>query len=217
MKKAFVVGIASLCFVLSGSVVQAQDYHWIVRGRLISVSPDDSSGTIADTGTGVSVDSAIVPEVDFTYLFNPHWGLEVIAATSKHDLSTTGGAIGGLDAGSVWVLPPTITLQYRLDMSPSSQLYFGLGLNYTVFYSYDLSSDLAGAGVSDIGFDNSFGLAGQVGVDIGLSDRWILNLDVKYIDISTDAELKLAAGGTLDTVSVDINPWVFGVGVGYRF
>lgn len=216
-RKGVALAVFAVVLAVAGSPVLAQDYHWVARARVISVSPDDSSGTIADTGTGVSVDSAVVPEVDLSYMFNPQWGVEVIAATSQHDLATSGGAIGGLDAGSVWVLPPTVTLQYHPQVTGSLHPYLGVGVNYTLFYSYDLSSDLESAGLSDVDLDDSFGLAGQLGVDIDINERWLFNADVKYIDISTDADLKLASGGVLDTVSVDINPWVFGVGVGYRF
>jgi hypothetical protein len=42
-------------------------------------------------------------------------------------------------------------------------------------------------------------------------------MDVKYIWLDTDVGIKLVTGGTLDTINVKVNPWVFGVGVGYKF
>lgn len=77
------------------------------------------------------MDSAVVPEVDLTYMFNPRWGVEVVAATAQHDLATSGGAIGGLDAGSVWVLPPTVTLRYQPPVTGSLHPYLGVAVNYT--------------------------------------------------------------------------------------
>jgi outer membrane protein len=44
----------------------------------------------------------------------------------------------------------------------------------------------------------------------------MLNFDVKYITISTDASLKVGSD-TLDKIAVDIDPWVYGIGIGYRF
>jgi hypothetical protein len=58
--------------------------------------------------------------------------------------------------------------------------------------------------------------AGDVGIDIGLGGSWLLNLDAKYIMISTDADL-MVGGDVLDTIDVDVDPWVYGVGIGYRF
>ena len=206
-----------LLLASSTTLALAQDSDWIVRGRILSISPDDESTTILDTGTGVTVDSATSLEVDLTYMFNESWGLEIVATYSSHDLETTGGALGGLDAGSVDVLPPTFSLQYFFDAGGRLHPYVGVGLNYTTFPSYDLSSDLEGAGVADIDFDDSIGFAAGGGLDIDFGTSWLLNLDVKYVDMSTDAEIRLDGGGTLDTVTVDINPWLFGVGVGYRF
>ncbi len=212
-QRAFIV--AALLLLVLPSMATAQG--WIVRARGISVSPNDSSDTITGTGTEVTVDSDVVPELDFTYMLNPTWGLELILATSNHDLATSGGALGGLDAGDVWALPPTLTLQYHFPTSGRVHPYVGAGLNFTLFYDYSLSDDLRAAGVSDIEFDDSIGIAGQVGLDVDFGTNWLLNFDAKYVTISTDAELKLAGGGSLDTVGVDIDPWVIGVGIGYRF
>ena len=59
---------------------------------------------------------------------------------------------------------------------------------------------------------SSFGAALQAGLDYSLDKNWVLNADVKYIWMSTDANLLGAPLGTLA-----LNPWVCGVGVGYRF
>jgi outer membrane protein len=213
MAKKICLVVAVVLLVLP-AIAQAQG-NWIFRVRGISISPNDSSSKILDTGTEVTVDSKATVEVDLTYMFSDHVGLEVIAATARHDLATTGGALGGADAGSVKVLPPTITLQYFFG-NEAIRPYIGAGVNFTYFYSYDLSDDLAGLGITDVEFSNSFGLAGDIGCDFGFGGNWLFNIDAKYVMISTDADLKVAHD-TLDTIKVDIDPWVFGVGIGYRF
>jgi len=190
---------------------------WELRLRAIAVQPNDSSDEVDATGSFITVDSATVPEVDVTYKFTPRWSLELIAATSEHDLGLTQGALDGASAGSVMVLPPTLTGQFHITPERFLDFYVGLGVNYTLFYDYELSDDLDGAGVSNISFKNSFGPAAQVGVDIGLGEKWVINVDLKYIMITTDATIQLEAGGNLDVTSVDINPWVPGIGIGYRF
>lgn len=211
-KKACLV--FALMLLVLPAVAQAQE-SWIFRVRAIDIAPDSSSSEILNTGTSVDVDSAWTLEVDLTYMFSEHVGLELIAATAKHDLSTTGGVLGGADAGSVWVLPPTLTLQYFFGTG-NIRPYIGAGINYTVFYGYDLSADLAGLGITDVTFSNSFGFDGDIGIDIGIGGNWVLNADIKYIQISTDADLKVGSE-TFDTISVDVDPWVFGLGVGIRF
>ncbi len=134
-----------------------------------------------------------------------------------HTLAVAGGALAGADAGTVGALPPTLTLQYHSSSGGPLDVYCGIGVNYTRFFNYDLSAELAGLGLADVKFSSSFGLAGQLGVDFAMRGAWVFNVDVKYVKISTDAELRLGNGHVLDTVTVDIDPWVFGVGIGYRF
>ena len=52
-------------------------------------------------------------------------------------------------------------------------------------------------------------------MDVGLKNDWFVNFDLKYIQIETKATL--VTGSTTRTVDVNINPWVFGIGIGKRF
>ena len=63
--------------------------------------------------------------------------------------------------------------------------------------------------------DDSFGIAFQAGADLDITQAWFLNLDLKYIDINTTATLK--SGGTKRKVDVEIDPWVIGIGIGFKF
>jgi outer membrane protein len=206
--------ILAVGMILVPSVTNAGE--WVVRLRAINISPNESSGQIGDTGSEVAVDSATVPEVDITYMMSPNFGLELIAAVADHDLAAAGGALNGADLGTVSILPPTLVLQWHPFPGGLFDFYVGAGVNYTNFYDYDLSETLASIDVTDIGFDSSFGLAGDVGLSVFFGDHFHLNGDIKYIQISTDAEIR-TADGVLDTVSVDIDPWVFGLGVGWKF
>jgi outer membrane protein len=189
----------------------------LVRGRIINVNPNDSSGTVAGiAGSGVTVDSKSTVELDFTYMVRPNIGLELILATTKHDIRATG--IPGLDkVAETGVLPPTLTAQYHFAPKATVRPYAGLGINYTLFYSSKTTSalDTAMGASTDISLDNSFGLAAQAGVDIDINTDWFMNLDIKYINITTTADI--TAGATSTSVDVDINPWVLGIGIGKKF
>jgi outer membrane protein len=64
--------------------------------------------------------------------------------------------------------------------------------------------------------DNSFGLAAQVGADYMLNDKWFVNGSARWIDIDTEASFNLnGAEGSVD--SIEIDPWVYSVTLGYRF
>jgi outer membrane protein len=126
-------------------------------------------------------------------------------------------ALGTVDLGEVTLFPPTIVLQYHF--TPDAQLspYVGAGVNYTAFLDDKLP---AGSPLASIDYDESFGGAIQAGVDIKLGQSpWMLNLDVKKVWISTD--VRIQAGPALNravvTADVDINPLVWGVGIGRKF
>jgi len=172
--------------------------NWMVGLRAIGIYPNDSS-----TIPGVSVGSAWTAELDFTYFFTRNVAVELIAATAKHDVTLNGNQIG-----KVGVLPPTLTLQWHFTDLGAWKPYVGAGLNYTYFYDRDLANNTL-----ELGRD-SWGAAVQGGVDYMMSRNWSLNFDVKYIWMNTDVSAK-ATGNKVG--EVDIDPWVFGVGVRYRF
>jgi len=213
---------AACCLVLAGlvalpSAAAAGESFWRVRG--LYISPDDSSSFLGDTGSQVSVDSAVTPEIDFTWMFSRHWGFELVLATARHDLAAKGGALDGVDLGSVWLLPPTVTLQYHFLPAGAARPYVGFGVTVATFYKYDTSQALRDLGVSTLDFSDGVNVAAQLGIDIDVSPNWFLNLDVKYAKMSTNVDINLAGvpGGTLDTVRVDIDPWIAGIGIGHRF
>ncbi|MGR8919533.1 MAG: OmpW/AlkL family protein [Gammaproteobacteria bacterium] len=213
---------------------------WRVRGRVIGIIPDDSSSNITletagggRTGlnAGVGVDAAVMPEFDVTYMITPHIGIEAIASMANHDVSIDGedptlSAVTGLasvdnfDIFDVWVLPPTVTLQYHFRPDAKFRPYAGVGVNYTAFLWNDAKDKLeAAVGPVDIDTSSSWGWAAQFGMDWDLKGNWFANIDVKYIDIDTTASLypSRLGPGTALRVNVDVDPWVVGAGIGYRF
>lgn len=178
----------------------------LLRGRAIAVVPDEGA-SIDPIGGTVSIDTATVPELDLSYFFTNNIAVEVIAAVTPHDVTAKDTALGGVDVGSVWLLPPTVTLQYHFTSLPVAKPYVGVGLNYTHFYDAD-PGDLA-----RVKYDDSFGPAVQAGVDVPLTGNWVFNVDVKKIWINTTAKFNDGAV----SADVDINPWIVGVGFGYRF
>lgn len=178
---------------------------WQIRVRAISVTPDESS-TIGTIGGQATVDSSIVPELDITYFWSDHFATELILATSKHKVGARGTSLGNLDLGHTWVLPPTLTFQYHINPHGDFRPYVGAGINYTIFHSENKGA------VNSISYKDSFGFALQAGTDIKIDDNWVFNLDVKKLFLDTD----VTVNGTVKA-DVNLNPWVFGAGFGYRF
>ena len=218
--------IKTLLLAAAGAAVfasvpaQAKQGDILVRLRGIVVAPNEKSGSVlpAFPGEKVSIDNAVAPEIDVTWMASDHIGFELIAATTKHSASGRKGTTGSIGKlASTWVLPPTLTAQYHFLPDAPVRPYVGAGVNYTLFYSEDASGALESAvGQTKVHMSDSFGWAAQAGVDIDLNDRLFLNIDVKYIDIDTTARLSTTAAG-VQKVHVDLDPLVFGIGVGMRF
>ena len=185
------------------------DDSWVVRVGAVNVAPDASSEAIPLVGAGsaVDVEDATSLGINFTYKFDEHWGLDILGAYPfEHDIVGAGTIAALGKVGSTKQLPPTFSLQYQFRPGTAFRPYVGLGFNYTTFFSEE------GAGpVTSLALDDSFGLAYQVGADIGDFSGWFINLDVRMIDIETTATTNL---GNFD---VTIDPLVIGINVGTRF
>ncbi|HEX8593690.1 MAG TPA: OmpW family outer membrane protein [Pseudomonas sp.] len=199
----------------------------IVRAGIAHVEPNEDSGELKLDGTKVSGTKATVDGenqlgLTFAYMLTPHIGLELLAATPFSHTVSVKGLGPSLDGklADIKQLPPTLSLQYY-PMEPSSkfQPYAGIGINYTTFFDTDLTGTRKNEGFSNLKLKDSVGLAGQIGMDYMLTDKIMLNASVWYVDIDTEASVDgpsaLSVGKT--KVSVDIDPWVYMVGVGYKF
>ncbi|WP_404980920.1 MULTISPECIES: OmpW/AlkL family protein [Caballeronia] len=174
----------------------------LVRLRAISIQPQVSAGGALGS-LGVDVNNAIVPELDFTYMIRDDIGVELILGTSRHQVTSNIGGLGG-----VGVLPPTLLLQYHFNHQGRVRPYVGAGLNYTYFYNDKLK-----AGDTPVSIKrSSFGPALQAGVDVQVTKALFVNADLKKIWMRTSA----SAGGA-DLGSLKIDPWVLGLGVGMKF
>lgn len=211
---------AALAATVAAQPAQAESGDILLRLRGILVAPNEDSGGIlpAFPAETVSVDNSIMPEIDVTYMATDNIGLELIAATTRHTASGVTGTTGSIGPlTTVWVLPPTLTVQYHPLPAGRVRPYLGVGVNYTIFYAEEASNALeAAVGPTRVSMSDSFGWAAQAGVDIDIGRNLFLNLDVKYIDMDSTATLRTANAGT-QRVRMHLDPFVFGVGIGTRF
>lgn len=206
--------------LLAASIAQAhQAGDFIVRAGAITVDPREDSGAVkvngaALAGTGATLDSNTQLGLNFAYMLTDKVGIELLAATPfSHDVGVT-GVIDKL--GSIKHLPPVVSaIYYPLDKTSAFQPYVGAGVNFTWFFDESLSGDAKAAGFDGFSLKNSWGLAAQLGADYMLSDNWMVNAQVRYVDIETTGKTSL--GGAPVKVNVDVDPWVYMVGLGYKF
>jgi outer membrane protein len=185
---------------LGDSALSKERFQIRVRG--IGVIPDDDS--TVNIGGNTDISDEYVPEIDFTYFFTENISAELIAATALHEIDYT----GGINLGEAWILPPTLTLQYHFFSEGQFDPYIGAGVNYSYFYGED-----SGTGFTDLEVDGGFGWALQAGADIWLNDNWGINFDVKKIYLEIDGKLNNGA----IRADIDLDPWVIGAGISYRF
>lgn len=201
MKSHLTKGILALALLGASSASMAfEKGDWLLRVGGGQVDPKSDNGDVVDVGSGSSA------TVSLAYMFTDHWSVDVLAAWPfKHNINLKDGT----RVGSTEQLPPTVTAVYHFLPNADFQPYIGVGVNFTSFFDEETTGPLTGTSLK---LDDSWGLAGQVGIDWMLGDRWFFNLDAKYLNIETDAYLD---GVFLEKVEID--PMVYTASVGYRF
>ncbi|MHC8307565.1 OmpW/AlkL family protein [Pseudomonas sp. PB3P13] len=204
----------------------------LVRAGAITVNPKADSSSVkvdqgplkgADLGGKATMSSDTQLGLNFAYMFTSNWGIELLAASPfEHDVKLKGTALGAANGklGTLKHLPPTLSVvYYPRDGKSAFQPYVGAGINYTWIYDEHVGSAAQANGFSNFKAKNSWGMAFQVGADYMITDRIMLNAQVRYIDIDTQAtvENNAVAPGTRAKVNVDVDPFIYMVGLGYKF
>lgn len=203
-----------LAAALPAHAQQAGDTgSYLVRLRALHLdSANKNDGQLHNTLTSLgsseaSIDNKWFPELDLSYFFTPNWAAELILTyPQKQKLSITN--VGQI--GTFKHLPPTLTAQYHFTSVPSFRPYVGLGVNYT-----NVSDVKWGSTGQALGLNlkrNSWGWAAQIGADVPVGDGWLVNFDVKKVQIGTD----VTSNGT-KIGKFHIDPVLVSVGLGYRF
>jgi len=183
----------------------------MIRARVIDVDPDVSSSISVVRGKAHASNN-VVPEVDASYFFTPNLSAELIAAVTYHTVKDVGSVAGTLPLGSVRLLPPTLTAQWHFLPQSTINPYVGAGINYTFFYGVKGSTLPI---ITSTHYSDNVGAALQAGADIHLAGNWYANVDVKKLFLETDVTLGTAVGQVKAKVNLD--PWIMGAGVAYKF
>lgn len=215
------LGVASAASLMLAAAAShaVEKGDWLIRAGAGHVAPDDSSSAVTGVpGSRVEVDGATSLAVNFTYMLSDRWGVELLGALPfKHDIQGAGSISGLGRIAEAKQLPPTLVLLYSFAPKSGIRPYAGIGLNHTFFFGEKVTGDLKALGLADdISLESSTGLAAEVGVDVDIGPGMFFNASLWRMDIETTATLK---GGALDgaRVDVDVAPWVYFVGLGWKF
>lgn len=188
----------ALATLAAPALAQSQG-DWTFGIGVANVNPKSNNGTLA--GAPADIDDATAVQFTGEYFIQDNLGIELLLATPfEHDIN-----VGGVKAGTTKQLPPTLSLNYHFPTQGVIKPFLGIGLNYTTFF--DESSPLG-----TLKLDDSFGFALNAGADWQINDNGALRLNVRYIDIETDATLDGASIGT-----AEIDPIVVGLSYVHRF
>lgn len=205
------VALAASIGIASGSALALEQGDILVRAGIGYVNPNDESDEVgAGSGNYVGVDSDASLALTLVYMATPNIGVELVGALPfNHEITGEGGLSGAGTIAETDHLPPTLLAQYYFNTSSNIRPYVGAGINYTAFFNTETKGALTGASLD---LENSWGLAGEVGVDVDINDSWFFNAAVWYMDIDTEATLN-----STTKFDVQIDPWVGFVGIGTKF
>ncbi len=231
MRKTLLATSLLAAAVAAPSAYAHQAGDILVRAGAVHVSTNESTSNVkldrpgyVNLGGKATLNNDTQLGLNLAYMVTDNIGVELLAATPfKHEVKIKGTAGGIADGklGTLKHLPPTLSaVYYPMSGSSAFQPYVGAGINYTWFFDEEVSSrakDPNGLGASSLNVKNSWGWAAQIGADYMLTDNIMLNGQIRYIDIDTEATVNVLGGAARAKVDVDVKPWVYMVGIGYKF
>jgi outer membrane protein len=195
----------------------SENGNFMVRALVSGVIPDEKVDVTTGGTTirnGADITDAWIASTTLTYFFTPNISAELFCCVTQHNAKGKGAAAAFGEVGDMWLFPPTVTLQYHVTGMGVLKPYLGVGVTYINFFDEKAGGALTGTRLE---VDSAWGVALQAGLDVSLGSGWYANADVKKIFLETDATWTTTAGATAATAKIDLDPWIFSFGVGYRF
>lgn len=202
--------MAAIAAGLSMTAMAETAGTWTVGVGAGYVDPESGNGTLNSPlgKLDVDVDYDVRPTITAEYFVADNVGVELLAALPFHhdiDLTTEAGTVV---KAKTQHLPPTLSLQYHFDnVHANVKPFVGVGANYTNFFKERI--DLPG---HKLKIEDSWGVAGHVGLDFKINPTDAVRIDARYIDLEPDVKLD---GNKIGTA--EINPWVYGISYVQRF
>lgn len=161
-------------------------------------------------GADLEVKSATTLFLGYERMLTPDISVELAAGLPPtHDTYARGSIAFLGKVSSVKQAGPTLFSNYHFgDEGQPLRPYVGLGINYTRFF--DAKSEYG----QDIELSDSWGLAGQVGVNYALTKEWSIAATFAMAKVKSDL---VATGTTVHTTTIDFKPRVYILTAVYSF
>lgn len=218
MKKLSMTILAlSSLMSFSGVVSAHSGGDFFIRAGTATVRPNVHSDDVLP-GQKLEINNNTQLGLTLTYMETDNLGIELLLASPfRHKVSLQGAG----QVATIHHLPPALMAQWYFGSSQSTlRPYIGVGLNYTLFFdnSFDQNNGaVQKLKLNNLKLDNSWGVAGQAGVDYMINKNWLLNMSVWYVDINTKVKFKSDEANKSFSVKTQVDPWVFMFTAGYRF
>ena len=176
----------------------------------------DDEVELFSTNFDTSYDNSLGVSFDFSYFFVKSFSLEFSLGYTQTDMEV--GYRGDTEAyGTLTQIPILLTARYHFVFNDKVVPYIGAGIGY---YLNDMDNadgngdffDGAPSGVESFA-DDAFGYHINAGVEFFIIDRLALNIDLKYVLMSTDIGFEGAGYDESSDSKVD----VFSTGVGIKY
>jgi outer membrane protein len=202
------------------AVAGSDDGNFMVRVLGTVVDPDTEAtvrtGGVAIPGADADVSTEVIPALTLSYFFNKNLAVELFCCFAKHEIDGKGTISSFGEIADTWIFPPALTLQYHFTGMGAWKPYVGAGVQYINFFDEGEGKNVLGA--TSVSIDDAWGFTLQAGLDVSIGNGWSLNADVKKTWLDTSVTWHNTALGGVNVVGdADLDPWIFSVGIGYRF
>jgi outer membrane protein len=201
------LGISLTGPVLAG----AGDFY--VRAGVSAMDPDTGSESFsAIPQSGVLLDSDVTLGGSLGWFVTDSVALEISSSLPYSPDLEGNKALKDLgigNIGDVKYVPTYLTVNYFFQNTSAVTPYLGGGVAFNKFY--DENARPPGL---DVNLDSTFDPTVLAGVEMDFGVPVLVNFDVRYTLLDTDATF---SGAIDETVEMEIDPVVFTLGVGYRF
>ncbi|QDH16860.1 OmpW/AlkL family protein [Swingsia samuiensis] len=193
---------------------------FIIRLSALGVLPNDHSSRIWLNGSPlpghVKTTNQVMPELTFEYFFTDNLSVDLIAASTRHEIAGEGTPVGKVDVGSAWVLPPTVTFAWHFMPHKRFNPYLGVGATLAWFHNV---SPAGGPLAQKLNIGVTGGPTINAGVDYQVVGNWFVNFDVKemFMRVHAWTNDRGVAGENYLRAHDSLDPTTVAFGVEYRF
>lgn len=116
--------------------------------------------------------------------------------------------------GSLEMIPLTATLQFHFNPDGRVDPYVGAGAAWVLFD--EVEGGIDEVDVDSIDFDDDLGFVLNGGVSIDITEMFAINLDAKYVPVSSAATAVVGGVGS-EPFDIEVNPLILSAGLSIQF